>query len=214
MKAKQTTTKKLTLDPKNANKHSKFGQGLLENSIRETGFGRSILISADDVVIAGNGTVQGAEAVGMQKVKVIETDGTEIIAVKRTDVKSGTPEFYKMALADNIVAQENIVLDIETVEAIVEQYPDTKVWGAMVTDPPGSKDKIEDPDKANQTTVTFHLSRDQAAQVKKALSMSKELNKTKFKNAGNINENANALFFMAQEYLKAHNGKSAKKSGK
>lgn len=207
MAEKKTTIKSLKLDPRNANKHTQYGSGLLENSVRENGFGRSILISSDDVIIAGNGTVEGASAIGMENVRIIETDGNEIIAVKRTDVKSDTPEFYRMALADNVVAQKNIALDIEVVEAIVEEYPAAKVWGAIITDPPGARDKIEDPDKANQTTSTFHFTRNQAAKVKQALSVSKELNKTKFSNAGNTNENANALYFIVLEYLKAHKSK-------
>ena len=207
MAEKKTTVSKLKLDPKNANKHSQYGTALLENSVRENGFGRSILISADDVVIAGNGTVEGAVAIGMENVRIVETNGNEIIAVKRTDVKSNTPEFYKMALADNVVAQKNIVLDAEVVEAIVEEYPAVKAWGGIITDPPGSKNKIEDPDKANQTTSTFHFTNSQAAKVKQALKISKELNKEKFSNAGNTNENANALYFIILEYLKAHKGK-------
>src|SRR5690606_32647559 len=115
-----------------------------------------------------------------------------------------TPEFYKMALADNVVAQKNIVLDVELVEALVEDYPEVKSWAGIITDPPGSKDKLEDPDKANKVTMTFNFSGNQAAKVKQAVKMSKELNKEKFKNAGNDNENANALYFIVLEYLKNH----------
>lgn len=201
---KKTTIKALKIDPKNANKHSQYGTALLENSVRENGFGRSILISNDNVIIAGNGTVEGAVAIGMENVRIVETDGHEIIAVKRKDVKSNTAEFYRMALADNVVAQKNIVLDAEVVEAIVAEYPATKVWGGIVTDPPGQKSKLDDPEKANQTTSTFHFTNPQAAKVKQALKISKELNKTKFQNAGNTNENANALYFIVLEYLKAH----------
>lgn len=201
---KKTTIKELTLDPKNANRHSQQGSGLLKSSVKENGFGRSILISSDDVVIAGNGTVEGAKAVGMEKVRVIETDGTEIIAVKRMDIKSNTVEFYQMALADNVVAQKNIVLDANVVEAIVEEFPAAKIWGSFVTDPDQGKNKLEDPDKANQTEMKFHLTNAQAGKVKQAVKLSKDLNKGKFKNAGNSNENANALFFIIEEYLKAH----------
>jgi len=204
MAEKKTTIKSLNLDQKNANKHSPYGTTLLENSVRENGFGRSILISNDNHIIAGNGTVEGAAAIGMENVRIIETDGHEIIAVKRTDIKSNTTEFYKMALADNVVAQKNIVLDADVVEALVEEYPALKAWGSIVTDPPGMKDKIEDADKANQTTVAFQFINSQAAKVKQALKISKELNKTKFANTGNSNDNANAMYFIVTEYLKAH----------
>lgn len=201
--AKKTTTKDLTLDPKNANKHSDYGTGLLENSIRENGFGRSIVVSNDDFIIAGNGTVEGAKAVGMDNTRVIETDGQELIVVKRKDIKSGTPEFYKLALADNVVAQKNIVLDADVIEAIVEEYPETKVWGSIITDPPNSK-RVADLDKANRVTMSFQCTGTQAEKIKKAIKVSKELNGPKMQNAGNDNENANALFFIIQEYLKVH----------
>jgi hypothetical protein len=202
MPDKKTTIKDLKLDPKNANKHSEYGSRLLENSVRENGFGRSILISNDNVVIAGNGTVEGAGAIGMENVRIVETDGNEIIAVKRKDVKSGTAAFYKMALADNVVAQKNIVLDVEVVEAIVEEYPEVKAWGGIVTDPPGQKDRIED-DK-EYSVATFKNTGTQANKLKRALKISKDLNKTKFANTGNKNENANALQFIVEFYLKAH----------
>lgn len=203
------TVSDLTPDPMNANKHSEFGSRLLENSIRENGFARSIVISDDNVIIAGNGATEGAVAVGMEDVIVVETDGRKMVAVKRTDIKSGTPEFYKLALADNIVAKKNIVLDAEVVEAIVTEYPATKAWGSIITDPPG-QEKLEDLDKANKVSMSFQLTGDQAAKVKQAVKISKELNKTKFDNTGNDNENANALFFIIGEYLKAHKSETKK----
>jgi hypothetical protein len=200
----KNTIKDLTLDPKNANKHSEYGTRLLEQSIRENGFGRSVVISSDGVVIAGNGTVEGAAAVGMENVRIIESTGNEIIAVKRTDIKSGTPEFYKLALADNVVAKKNIVLDIEVIEAIVIDYPAVKAWGAIITDPPGQKQRVDDETKPGIVTMKFELSGNQAAKVKEAVKISKELNKPKMDNVDNENANANALFFIIQEYLKAH----------
>lgn len=203
---KPTTIKDLTLDEKNVNRHSQLGTGLLKSSVKEEGFGRSILISDDNVVIAGNGTVQAAGSIGMEKVRIIETDGSEVIAVKRTDIKSGTAKFFKMALADNVVASKNIVLDVVATEALVEEYPEVKAWAAIVTDPPDKKVK-EDEDASNTTTMTFHFSNTQAGNVKKALKISKGLNKSKAKTAGNTNDHANALYFIVAEFLKLHKGK-------
>lgn len=109
-------------DKRNANKHSEHGMAMLEKGLRKNGLGRSILISADNEIIAGNGVTETAGSIGIEKVRVIETDGTEVIAVKRNDIKSGTKEFYEMALSDNIIAKENIVMDAEVVDAICEEY--------------------------------------------------------------------------------------------
>lgn len=119
---KDKSVSELIKDHRNANKHSEKGMQMLKDGIIKNGLGRSILLSADDEIIAGNGVTEAAEKIGIQKVKIIETDGTEIIAVKRTDIKSGTKEFYEMALSDNIIAKENIVMDAEVVDAICEEY--------------------------------------------------------------------------------------------
>jgi hypothetical protein len=94
----------------------------LEKSIGKIGLGRSILISDDNEIIAGNGVTESAINAGIDKVRIIETDGTEIIAVKRTDIKSGSKEFYEMALSDNIIAKENIIMDVEVTNAICEEF--------------------------------------------------------------------------------------------
>jgi DNA modification methylase len=58
-----------------------------------------VVIDEDNRILAGNGTVDAAKRAGISKVRVIETDGDEIIAVKRT----GLTEDQKigLALADN-----------------------------------------------------------------------------------------------------------------
>lgn len=48
----------LHFDNKNINKGSEFGTALLEKSIRETGLGRSVLVDKNNVLIAGNKTVE------------------------------------------------------------------------------------------------------------------------------------------------------------
>jgi hypothetical protein len=143
----------LILDRRNANKHNDTGMMLLQHSLYENGYGRSILISKDNEIIAGNGVVEtilsGVGEDGEKpRVKIVETDGREIIAVKRMDINSDTKEFYKMALADNIVAKHNIVMDAEVVEAIAEDY-DVGVW----KDDLGNEYNEEDNDI--QRVVTF-----------------------------------------------------------
>lgn len=119
---KNININKLKRDERNANKHSTKGMKMLREGILKNGLGRSILLSSDDEIIAGNGVAETAQIIGIENVRVIETDGTEVIAVKRTDIKSGTREFYEMALSDNIIAKENIIMDADVVDAICEEY--------------------------------------------------------------------------------------------
>ena len=61
----------LKFDDKNFNKHTEFGMGLLEKSLRENGAGRSILIDKDNNIIAGNGIIEAAGSVGLENIKVL-----------------------------------------------------------------------------------------------------------------------------------------------
>lgn len=107
----------LKFDDKNFNKHTEFGMGLLEKSLRENGAGRSILIDKDNNIIAGNGVIEAAGSIGLDKVKIVETTGDEIIAVKRTDVSLKSHQGRRMALADNATARADLEWDEENLKS-------------------------------------------------------------------------------------------------
>ena len=107
----------LTPDDKNFNKGSEFGASLIEKSFRKFGAGRSILIDKNNRIIAGNKSFENAMSIGIEDVQIVESDGTKIIAVKRTDIDLDTPQGREMALADNASAKANIVFDAELIEA-------------------------------------------------------------------------------------------------
>ncbi len=107
----------LIQDDKNFNKGSEYGNSLIEKSFRKFGAGRSILLDKNNRIIAGNKSVENAGAIGMDDVIVVESDGTKIVAVKRTDIDLDSPMGREMALADNASAKANIVFDAELVAA-------------------------------------------------------------------------------------------------
>jgi len=94
-----TSIKDLKHDHKNARRRTDRSSKLIAESLKQFGAARSIVIDEDNRILAGNGTIEGAKAAGIKNLRVIETDGTEIIAVKRT----GLSEDQKigLALADN-----------------------------------------------------------------------------------------------------------------
>lgn len=63
----------LKFDHKNYRKHNNKNKNLIKKSIEEAGLGRSIVIDADDEIIAGNGLVSQLKK--DTPVKVIETTG-------------------------------------------------------------------------------------------------------------------------------------------
>ena len=98
----------LIFDDKNFNLHTAEGMALIERSLREHGAGRSVLIDKDNRLIGGNGVVEAAKAVGINKVKVVEVEGDELVAVKRKDVSLDSQKGRAMALADNATAARGV----------------------------------------------------------------------------------------------------------
>lgn len=113
--------RELTEDHKNANKGTKRGRDLHEKSFERLGAGRSILLDKDNRIIAGNKTAEVAVSKGVP-IRVIETHGDELIAVKRVDMDltddHGTAR--EMAYADNLVGYHNLALAEDIIKADVE----------------------------------------------------------------------------------------------
>ena len=121
----------LVQDDHNLNKGTKEGQRLMERSFREPGAGRSILVDRDGRIIAGNKSQLAAMAAGIKRVRVIETEGDELIAVKRTDLSLDSKEGRELAYADNLTTQVNLAWDeieLDHLQTEVEGF-DTSDWG-------------------------------------------------------------------------------------
>lgn len=91
--------KDIKYDKKNYRKHSDQNKALIKKSIQEVGLGRSVVIDSENELIAGNGVV--SQLPKGTKIKVIETDGSELVVVKRTDLKTADEKRKKLALMDN-----------------------------------------------------------------------------------------------------------------
>ena len=90
---------------------------MVEHSLRHYGAGRSILLDRNGVAIAGNHTLEAAQEVGLP-VRTIETDGSELIAVVRTDLDlTGEGREYtdarELAIIDNRSSEVGLEWDVE-----------------------------------------------------------------------------------------------------
>lgn len=127
----------ITFDKKNYRKHSEQNKKRIRKSLTECGAGRSVLVDKDGCLIAGNGVYEQAEKMGI-KTRVVETDGTELVVVKRTDIGTEDDKRKLLALADNATSDgvewdlQNIAADFEVsvaedwginVDMTVEQEP-------------------------------------------------------------------------------------------
>ena len=109
------TLKDLIPDIANVNKGSERGNYMLDWSISQLGAGRSILADADGRVIAGNKTLDAASERDLP-IKVIQTDGKELVVVQRTDLRlEGEGDEQRiarqLAIADNRTSEIGYVTD-------------------------------------------------------------------------------------------------------
>jgi DNA modification methylase len=119
-----TSINDLQNDPKNARKRTDRSSKLIKESLQKFGAARSIVIDENNRILAGNGTIAGAKAAGIKNLKVIETDGKEIIAVKRTGLSED--EKIGLALADNRTSDLS-EWDTEMLQQLSEDH-DLEPW--------------------------------------------------------------------------------------
>ena len=135
-------TARYALDPRNARIRDAKAKESLRKSLEAFGAGRSIVIDKNDVVISGNGVYEQAEALGI-KVREIETNGEELIVVKRTDLETADPRRIGLALADNQTATL-AKWDEVKLEELKTEVLDFVELGAMGFDePPAPDDSAE-----------------------------------------------------------------------
>jgi DNA modification methylase len=92
-------------DPRNARAHTPRNEGMIAESIRRAGAGRSLLAARDGTILAGNATYDALASVGMEDIIIVDTDGTKAVVVRRTDLDPDSPEAVHLALADNRAAE-------------------------------------------------------------------------------------------------------------
>ena len=132
-------------DTHNFNRGTEEGSKLMERSFKELGAGRSILLDREGNIIAGNKSQQAAIAAGIKKVRVIETTGDELVAVKRTDIDINSKEGREMALLDNLTTQVNLNWDDVELQNMADEYDiEMNDWDMALPD-------IADPDEQPTT---------------------------------------------------------------
>lgn len=139
-------------DDQNANRHTERGMGLLEDQLKAVGVGRSILIDKNNKIIAGNGVVEAAGAAGIDRLRVVETSGNEIVAVKRVDLEIDSARGRLMAIGDNAIALRNIDLDADVLIEQAEEYGiDLSTVGLTDKELEAMRNVDEEPNEADES---------------------------------------------------------------
>ena len=110
----------INFDERNYRKHSDKNKDLINKSLKECGAGRSIVIDNENNIIAGNGIYEQAQKLGI-KAKIIETDGSELVVVKRTDLATDDEKRKQLAIMDNSTSDSS-EFDFELLNADFDDY--------------------------------------------------------------------------------------------
>lgn len=94
----------LALDPANPRAHGDRNKKTVRASLQRFGAGRSIVLNGNDVVVAGNATVEQARELGYTEVLVVEPQPGQLVAVRRPDWNS--VESLAYAAVDNRAAEQ------------------------------------------------------------------------------------------------------------
>ena len=161
--SKLTDYKPLTRNP---NKGTQRGTGILEQSVRELGAGRSILVDKNGIILAGNHAQEAFVNAGMDDVIEVETDGKQIVVVKRTDLDADSSAGKKMAIMDNRTSEQGLAWDAVVVEDLLNEIKQdegeldayleslAKDTGAVIGDEP-PEDQGAQIDKAEELRVKW-----------------------------------------------------------
>ena len=105
----------LTPDRRNANRGTERGRYMVARSHEKFGAARSGVIDRNGVIIAGNKSAEAQAELGMDRVIVVETDGSMPVYVRRRDLDIDDPKARELAYADNRTSEVDLQWDAEQI---------------------------------------------------------------------------------------------------
>lgn len=107
----------LTPDPRNPRRHTERNIAMIARSLQQFGAGRGIVVDENFQVLAGNGVVDAAAEVGIERVNVVEVDGDELVVIQVGHLSE--EDKVKYAIADNRTS-ETSGWDADELRAMVD----------------------------------------------------------------------------------------------
>lgn len=123
-------------DDMNFNRGTYYGTEMIQTSFDEFGAGRSILVDKDNNIIAGNKSTRAAKNSGIRNARVVDSDGSRLVVVKRTDISLDSRKGREMALADNTTSLFNLSWDKGMMDRAQAEYEglDFERWGVNMSE--------------------------------------------------------------------------------
>lgn len=190
LKTVQIEISKVSNDPANVRTHSKKNIDAIRASLKRFGQQKPIVIDSDNIVRAGNGTLEAAKELGWKYISVVISDlePSELTAYAIADNR--TAELADWDLEDLDKQLQSLESDLATVAYDDFEYaPDINEVEAPV---------LPDGDKPPFEQMTFTLHDEQAVIVKDAMGKAAGLGPF---GGENQNKNGNAIARVAEIFL-------------
>ena len=172
----------IKFDKRNYRKHDKNNKSLIKKSLEKFGAGRSIVVDAEGEIIGGNGVYEQAQKLGL-KTKIVETDGSELVVVKRTDLKTDDDKRKALAVMDNSTSDTSeFDMELLTTDFTVDELEDFGIelpeekesnedekYSIKITPP------IYSPKKKNKPKLSECVDLEKYNQLKKEIESNKNL---------------------------------------
>lgn len=114
----------IIFDIDNPRKHPDENLALIESSMRDLGAARSIVIDEHNVLIAGEGATRGAIMAGKQKVLIVDADGDQLVAVRRSNLTQDQKD--RLKIIDNRTTELSIWND-ENLAKLLENKSEDQI---------------------------------------------------------------------------------------
>lgn len=171
---KPTTIADLIPLKKNPNRGSKRGNDLLLTSFEQAGAGRSIVVAANNEVLAGNHALEAyGQTVDNPDLILVESDGTKLVVVKRTDIPNAKDKKGQhIVIADNKTSDHH-EYDVEVLtgydaEVLSEYWFEEELQALDGYEAPSPlEDTPPDVSRADELQVKWQVERGQVWQVGK-----------------------------------------------
>lgn len=114
---------KLAQDDQNANRGTERGAAMVDSSISQAGWGRSLTVDRNGRIISGNHSHEAATRAGLSKAVLLHTAGNVVVGHAREDLDLTTDEAARvLAIADNRASELGLDWNPEILDGFAEKF--------------------------------------------------------------------------------------------
>ena len=199
MKIETVQISELTFDPSNARTHDQRNIDAIAGSLEQFGQRKPVVITSENVIVAGNGTVQAATSLGWAKVACVRVPSDwppeQVKAFALADNRTAElAEWNHVELSEQLTELKLADWDVEAIGftgyEILDVRPDE------VEDP---FSLLEDAPRKDATQMTFTVGLEQAETIRQVLAQAKKSDRLP-DDGENQNSNGIALFLVMSEW--------------